>query len=159
MATYTWMASAYSMTSAIFWAIIGNETRISYWRRETHSTHAGPLSDALGRRWFFIAGNILALIGSIVCSTAHSVRVVIIGMAFAGAGAAHQQMALAALAEIYPNKYRGLVQGKCDICWVRASPKAQYRSVGNRATSVFCLWLSDCTFHGQTCNLEMGLLP
>lgn len=38
-------------------------------------------------------------------------------MAFLGAGAAHQQMALAALAEIYPNKHRGLVQGRVHKEW------------------------------------------
>lgn len=117
----------------------------------------GPLSDMFGRRWFFIAGNILALIGGIVCSTAHSVRVVIIGMSFLGAGAAHQQMALAALAEIYPNKYRGVVQGMWKERF-KLKTNVWHRDTGNRSIAFFRMWLSDRTHNGQKCNMEMGLL-
>jgi MFS family permease len=53
---------------------------------------------------------LFALIGAIICATASSVKVVIIGMTFAGVGAANQQMALAVLSEIYPNKWRGYIQ-------------------------------------------------
>lgn len=64
----------------------------------------------LGRRYFFLGGNLLALLGSIIASTANNVETVIVGMAFCGAGAAFQQLALAAASEIYPNKYRGYIQ-------------------------------------------------
>jgi MFS family permease len=61
--------------------------------------------------YFFIIGNVTALIGAIICAAAQSVNVVIVGMTFGGIGAAHQQLAIAGLSEIFPNKYRAYVQG------------------------------------------------
>ncbi|KAM5347564.1 hypothetical protein ACJ41O_007388 [Fusarium nematophilum] len=90
--TYTWMSSAWSMACAIVLPI------------------SGPLGDILGRRYFFIAGNLIAVIAAIVASTAQSVQVVIVGTTLSGVAAAFQQLAIAAVSEIYPNKYRGLVQ-------------------------------------------------
>lgn len=54
----------------------------------------------------------IALVGAIVCGTAKSVHTVIAGMTLLGIGAAPQQLALAAGAEIFPNKYRGAIQGE-----------------------------------------------
>ncbi|EXJ59135.1 hypothetical protein A1O7_06566 [Cladophialophora yegresii CBS 114405] len=90
--TFTWMASSYNMAVAISW------------------TFVGPLSDALGRRWFFLAGGMLGLVGAIVAGTAKSVNTVIVGMTFLGVAAASQQVSSAATAEIFPTKWRGYVQ-------------------------------------------------
>jgi MFS family permease len=73
------------------------------------------MSDRLGRRWFFIVGNIAAIVGSIICATAQSVNVVIVGMTIGGVGAAGQHLALAAVSEIFSFKARGLAQGKRSI--------------------------------------------
>ncbi|EEU33620.1 uncharacterized protein NECHADRAFT_14093, partial [Fusarium vanettenii 77-13-4] len=88
--TYTWMSSAWSMACAVILPI------------------SGPLGDILGRRYFFIAGNLIAVVAAIVASTAQSVEVVIVGTTLSGIAAAFQQLAIAAVSEIYPNKYRGL---------------------------------------------------
>ncbi|OAL34592.1 hypothetical protein AYO20_06222 [Fonsecaea nubica] len=90
--TYTWISSAYNMAIAISWCFVG------------------PLSDALGRRWFFLCGGVLGIIGGIVAGTAKSVNTVIIGMTFLGVAAASQQVSAAAAAEIFPMKWRGYVQ-------------------------------------------------
>ncbi|OQU99102.1 hypothetical protein CLAIMM_04789 [Cladophialophora immunda] len=82
--TYTWISSAYNMAVAISWCFVG------------------PLSDALGRRWFFLCGGVLGIVGGIVAGTAKSVNTVIIGMTFLGVAAASQQVSAAAAAEIFP---------------------------------------------------------
>ena len=119
------------------------------------------MSDTLGRRWFFIVGNLIALIGTIVCCTAHSIRVVIIGMTFSGVGAASQQLALAAAAEIFPNKYRGYVQGKVlqQGCLDRRPENANTGSLCRERTN----WLYRLRFAHllpscRDCNLAMGIL-
>ena len=66
----------------------------------------GRLSDLFGRRWFFIGGNIVALIGIIVCSVAHNVDTLIIGSAIYGLGETVQLSFNVALGELVPNKYR-----------------------------------------------------
>ncbi|KAI2469550.1 trichothecene efflux pump [Annulohypoxylon bovei var. microspora] len=49
-------------------------------------TILGRLSDLFGRRWFFIGGNVVALVGIIVCSAAQNVNSLIIGSAIYGLG-------------------------------------------------------------------------
>jgi MFS family permease len=87
---------------------------------EKSSSHGmvGSLSDRLGRRWFFIVGNVFALVGAIICAAAQSVNVVIVGMTFAGIGAANQQLAMTGVSELFRNKHRSYAQGK----W-RVGPK------------------------------------
>jgi MFS family permease len=45
-------------------------------------TVIGQLSDIFGRRWYYIGGTILALIGAIICSRATSVNMVIGGVSY-----------------------------------------------------------------------------
>jgi MFS family permease len=66
----------------------------------------------LGRRWFLIVGNLISIVGGIICATAQSVNVVIVGMAFAGMGTTGQHFAIAGISELFPHKDRGLAQGK-----------------------------------------------
>lgn len=71
------------------------------------------ISDVAGRRWLFIGGNVFSLIGVIICAATHSAKnLAIIGIIFAGVGAANQYLALAALSEIVPSKNGVYVQGK-----------------------------------------------
>jgi MFS family permease len=74
--------------------------------------YVGSFADDLGRKWFVVVGNLLAIIGAIICATAHSVQVVIVGMAIAGLGSCGQQMSLAAISEVFPRKWRGFALGK-----------------------------------------------
>ncbi|KAH7162102.1 fungal trichothecene efflux pump [Dactylonectria estremocensis] len=72
-------------------------------------TILGRLSDLFGRRWFFIGGNIVALIGIIVCSVAKDVNTLIIGSAVYGLGETVQLSFNVAVGELVPNKYRPMV--------------------------------------------------
>ncbi|EOO00141.1 putative trichothecene efflux pump protein [Phaeoacremonium minimum UCRPA7] len=72
-------------------------------------TILGRLSDLFGRRWFFIGGNCVALIGIIVCATAQNVNSLIIGSAIYGLGETVQLSFNVAIGELVPNKYRPMV--------------------------------------------------
>ena len=48
----------------------------------------GRVTDIFGRRWFFVGGSLLAIIGNIVCATAQNIPVLIGGMTMVGAGKA-----------------------------------------------------------------------
>jgi MFS family permease len=68
----------------------------------------GRLSDIFGRRWFFIGGNGLVLIGTIVGSTATDVNDLIGANVFTGLGGAVQISFTTAISELVPNKHRPL---------------------------------------------------
>jgi MFS family permease len=72
-------------------------------------TILGRLSDLFGRRWFFIGGNVVALIGIIVCATAQNVNTLIVGSAVYGLGETVQLSFNVAVGELVPNKYRPMV--------------------------------------------------
>lgn len=66
----------------------------------------GRLSDILGRRYFMIGCQSLALIGSIVSATAKSVNTVIAGSVLIGIAAGGQQLFPIIIQEMVPNRYR-----------------------------------------------------
>ena len=72
-------------------------------------TILGRLSDLFGRRWFFIGGNAVALIGIIVSAVAQDVNTLIIGAAVYGLGETVQLSFNVAVGELVPNKYRPMV--------------------------------------------------
>ncbi|KAF1986553.1 MFS general substrate transporter, partial [Aulographum hederae CBS 113979] len=94
---YNWMVSANTITTAVSLPL------------------AGGLSDIFGRRWFLIVGNCFSLVGAIVSLAAQNVPMVIAGSAVTGLGSGAQQLALAAVAELVPNKHRGRVQACLDL--------------------------------------------
>lgn len=72
-------------------------------------TIVGRLSDLFGRRWFFIGGNFVALVGIAVCATATNINSLIVGSAIYGLGETVQLSFNVALGELVPNKYRPAV--------------------------------------------------
>jgi MFS family permease len=66
----------------------------------------GRTSDILGRRWFFIIGSLLGLIGSIVNATATNVPTLIAGQTLIGLGATTGLSYPLILGELVPMKYR-----------------------------------------------------
>jgi len=94
---YNWMLTAYTIGSAVTLPLTGG------------------LSDIFGRRYFFMGGCFISLIGTIVAVTAKDVNQVIAGMFFKGVGGASQQLALAGVGELVPNKHRGTAQAYLDI--------------------------------------------
>jgi MFS family permease len=63
-------------------------------------TILGRLSDLFGRRWFFIGGNLVALIGIIVCSVAQNIDTLVVGSAVYGVGETVQLSFNVALGEL-----------------------------------------------------------
>lgn len=54
---------------------------------------SGGLSDIFGRRWFFIVGSFISLVGTAVALAAQDVPTVISAMILKGIGAGSQQLA------------------------------------------------------------------
>lgn len=69
----------------------------------------GRLSDIFGRRWFFICGNFLAIVGTIIAATAINVPMLIVGMAIASLGSTTQLSFQYVMGELVPIGKRFLV--------------------------------------------------
>ncbi|KAE9365499.1 MFS general substrate transporter [Stipitochalara longipes BDJ] len=81
----------------------------------------GRLSDLFGRRWFFIGGTFLGLIGCIISAVATSIPMLIGGTAILGFAAAAQLAYTFVLGELIPFKYRFMI---CSFASSSASPFA-----------------------------------
>ncbi|GAB7344324.1 hypothetical protein MBLNU457_2189t1 [Dothideomycetes sp. NU457] len=77
---------------------------------------AGALSDIFGRRWVVMFGQALVLIGAIVASTAKAVAIVGAGSTLIGFGAGCILVSYAGIAELLPNKYRGIGLAWTEFC-------------------------------------------
>lgn len=64
------------------------------------------LSDILGRRYFLIGGQLVGVVGAIICAKGNSVNVVICGSALQGVGGATALLYPIIVHELVPNKYR-----------------------------------------------------
>jgi len=89
----TWVALSYLLTSSIGLIIVGR------------------LTDIFGRRWFFIVGSLIALLGSIVCATAPSIPALIAGETLVGVGGSVQLSYAFVVGELVPIQYRFLATG------------------------------------------------
>ncbi|KAE8146978.1 siderophore iron transporter [Aspergillus avenaceus] len=69
----------------------------------------GRLGDIFGRRYFLIGGQVVGLVGAIVCATAKNIPTVIGGSVLCGLAAAVQLTFTFVIAELVPNKARPLV--------------------------------------------------
>jgi MFS family permease len=90
---YVWISLVYTVCSAVWFPIVGR------------------LGDIFGRRYLMILGALLAIIGSIICATAHSVLTLIGGNVFLGSASAFQLSFSYVLQELLPMKYRYLGAG------------------------------------------------
>lgn len=84
----------------------------------------GRLSDIFGRRWFFIIGSIIGLIGSIVGATAQSVEQLIGAEVFPGIAAGFQISFFWVVSEIVPMKYRYLANSGAYAFTIPTNPLA-----------------------------------
>ena len=75
----------------------------------------GRISDVVGRRYFMIGGQALAIVGSIICAKATSINMVIGGTVLTGIAGAGQQLYPLLVQELVPNKHRGLAQGAISV--------------------------------------------
>jgi MFS family permease len=93
---YTWITISWNLGGAMF------------------VTVGGRLSDIFGRRWFFLTGGCLLIVGSIVSATGKSISQMIAGGALFGAGSGFLEMAFGAVQEIVPAKHRMICIGIFD---------------------------------------------
>jgi len=90
------------------------------------------LSDLFGRRWFFIFGNLLSLVGCIVSATATTIPILIGATVLIGFAAAAQQSFGYVLGEIVPMKWRFYATAYIYICclpWSGFGPSIAYTLV------------------------------
>ncbi|CAM1504892.1 Fc.00g024830.m01.CDS01 [Cosmosporella sp. VM-42] len=86
--TYTWITISWNLGGAIFVTI------------------GGRLSDIFGRRWFFLGGAAILVLGAIVGATGQSIGQMIASGTIFGAGSGLLEMAFGAVQEIVPNEWR-----------------------------------------------------
>jgi EmrB/QacA subfamily drug resistance transporter len=90
MSHYAWVATAY---------LLAETASMPIW---------GKLSDAYGRRLFFIIGMVLFLVGSVLCGQAHSMTELILFRGLQGlGGGAMMPVAQAIIGDLFPPKDRG----------------------------------------------------
>ncbi|OAG36320.1 hypothetical protein AYO21_09485 [Fonsecaea monophora] len=66
----------------------------------------GRWSDILGRRYIFLIANVIGVVASIVAATAQSINALIAGCVLAGVANAGNQLSIAAVTELLPNRYK-----------------------------------------------------
>ena len=84
----------------------------------------GQLSDIFGRRWFFIFGSAIALLGSIIGAVAKDVNTLIVAELFIGIAVAFQQSFFWVVAELVPMKWRYIANSYCYLMTTPTSPLA-----------------------------------
>ena len=105
-----WVALVYLLCQAVFFLIVSR------------------LSDIFGRRWFFITGSVIGLIGSIFGATAQNVNQLIGAEVFIGIAAGFQISFFWVVGELVPMKYRYLASSgaysspSLPTPWPRRSP-------------------------------------
>lgn len=91
---YVWVFSAYMIATVVATPIFGK------------------LSDIYGRKWFFLLGLVLFLVGSVLCGVAGSMVELIIYRAVQGiGGGALMPIAFAVIFDIFPPEKRGKMNG------------------------------------------------
>ena len=99
---YTWITGAWNLGGAIF------------------VTVGGRMTDLFGRRYFFLTGAAILIVGAIVSATGESIDQMIAGGALFGCGSGFLEMSFGAVQEIVPNKHRGITIGLFDTCSIIA---------------------------------------
>jgi MFS family permease len=97
-------------------------------------TLVGRVSDIFGRRWFVIGGVSLGLLGSIICSTAKSIPVVIGGQTLIGLAASTGYSYAFIVGELVPMKHRFTV---CATLFIFSYPTAGF---GAAISTAFILY-------------------
>ena len=91
---YTWVATAYLLTSTAMMPIVGR------------------LTDMYGRKWFYIVGIIIFLLGSALCGLSQNMTQLILFRGFQGIGAGVMMAnAFIVIGDLFPPSERGKYQG------------------------------------------------
>lgn len=87
----------------------------------------GPLADLLGRKPISLAGVLSSMIGMIVAASTQTAAGFLAGMVLTGIGIAAQElMAITAIVEIVPTKYRGYYVAIMVACFLPFAPGSLY---------------------------------
>ena len=91
---YTWVTTAYIITSTVAIPI------------------TGKLTDMYGRKWFYVGGIAIFIVGSLLCGLSHSMTQLILFRGFQGIGAGIMMAnAFTVIGDIFPPAERGKYQG------------------------------------------------
>ena len=91
---YTWVTTAYIITSTIVIPI------------------TGKLTDMYGRKWFYVAGLVIFMVGSLLCGLSQNMTQIIFFRGFQGIGAGIMMAnAFIVIGDIFPPAERGKYQG------------------------------------------------
>ena len=82
---------------------------------DSDQTIIGRLSDIFGRRYFFIVGAFLAMIGTLISALAINVNMLIVGSMIKALAAATQLSCYYTIGELIPSKYRYLMIGAINV--------------------------------------------
>ncbi|KAK5117508.1 hypothetical protein LTR85_008893 [Meristemomyces frigidus] len=102
----TWVGIVYVLCEAVVFLLVGR------------------LSDILGRRWFFIIGSLISLVGSIVGATAQSITTLIGAEVLIGIAAGFQISFFWVISEMVPMKWRYLANSYAYIVTIPTNPLA-----------------------------------
>lgn len=133
----------------------------------------GRLSDIFGRRWFFIGGSVMSLIGTIIGAVAQNVNTLIGAELFIGIAAACQLSFFWIVAEVVPMKWRYIANSYTYFMTTPTSPlaarvafsmqetKVQWRGsfyllIGVNVLSIFLFYFfyrkSSCALYIRDCD-------
>ncbi|TKA78438.1 hypothetical protein B0A55_03049 [Friedmanniomyces simplex] len=124
-----WVGLVYVLTEAVFFLLVGR------------------LSDIFGRRWFFITGSLIGLVGTIIGATAHSVNTLIGAEVLIGLAAAFQISFFWVIAELVPVKWRYLANSYAYIVSIPTNPLAAKIAFTMQHTPLKYLFYHPPTFH------------
>ncbi|KAG5758709.1 hypothetical protein H9Q72_013161 [Fusarium xylarioides] len=77
---------------------------------------AGGLSDVFGRRYVLLCGQTIVLVGGIVCAVSQTTLHIVAGTTLVGFGAGTIMVSYPGIAELLPNKYRGIGLAWTEFC-------------------------------------------
>ncbi|KAK5108469.1 hypothetical protein LTR62_008287 [Meristemomyces frigidus] len=102
----TWVGIVYVLSEAVFFALVGK------------------LSDIFGRRWFFIIGSLVGVLGSIVGATAKDINTLIGSEVLIGISAAFQISFFWVISELVPMRWRYLANSYAYMITIPTNPLA-----------------------------------
>ncbi|KAL2845308.1 major facilitator superfamily domain-containing protein [Aspergillus pseudoustus] len=110
------------------------------------SPFAGPLADLFGRKVVTLAGVASTMVGMIITASTPNAAGFLVGQVFAGMGIAIQElMAIAAIVEIVPTKYRGYYIALVVTSFLPFAPGSLYGVlIAQRASWRYCACLIAC---------------
>jgi MFS family permease len=121
-----WVALSYLLTTSIGLIIVGRVT------------------DIFGRRWWFIGGNAVATVGSIVCAVAPNIPALIAGETLIGIGASVQ---LSYACELFSLVHMRLQSDKIFVVVVSELVPMEWRFLAQAFVYVFLSYLSSLHLH------------